>query len=144
MRISDWSSDVCSSDLYLRRSQPPLHPGTAVRSASSRPAQAPLPSGEGGDPLAARPAERLPLPSALPACHRSLPRRAAGPSRNRGRALVRLPSPRLTMAEKENDPPFDAGAFVFHAPAGPETPLTIAPPRDRKSVGRGKSRYKRV
>src|SRR3546814_11824485 len=61
MRISDWSSDVCSSDLlggrarrrprghhvsrprggdrrhrgYLRRSQPPLQPGTAVRSASS-------------------------------------------------------------------------------------------------------------
>src|SRR3546814_13639571 len=103
MRISDWSSDVCSSDLYLRRSQPPLHPGTAVRSASSRPAQVPLPSGEGGDPLAARPAERLPLPSALPACHRSLPRRAAGPSRNRGRALVRLPSQRLTMAEKEHD-----------------------------------------
>src|SRR3546814_8004076 len=32
------------------------------------------------------------------------------------------------MAEKENDPPFDAGAFVFHAPAGTEAPLLIDSP----------------
>src|SRR3546814_10362803 len=34
MRISDWSSDVCSSDLHTRRlaaATQPIHPNTAIR-----------------------------------------------------------------------------------------------------------------
>src|SRR3546814_817066 len=39
MRISDWSSDVCSSDLGLRRSSPASHALSSARTAGSPPSR---------------------------------------------------------------------------------------------------------
>src|SRR3546814_16223539 len=48
MRISDWSSDVCSSDLLRRRALQPVHRHSASRLSrrSSRPARRPGPGAQ--------------------------------------------------------------------------------------------------
>src|SRR3546814_9936745 len=40
MRISDWSSDVCSSDLHLRFRRPHVHSAARTRTRPHRPARA--------------------------------------------------------------------------------------------------------
>ncbi|CAA9272482.1 MAG: ABC transporter, ATP-binding protein (cluster 5, nickel/peptides/opines), partial [uncultured Acetobacteraceae bacterium] len=74
--------------------QPPLHAGAAVRGAAHRNAQAGLRGGEGRDTLAAEPAARLPLPPALPARLRPLPRGAAGAEAGGGGPHQRVPPER--------------------------------------------------
>src|SRR3546814_5074568 len=41
MRISDWSSDVCASDLITQRNQPPLRKPPPARRSAPEPAGAP-------------------------------------------------------------------------------------------------------
>ena len=78
----------------LRRAEPSLHAGAARGGAAARHAPARLRADQGRDPLAARPAARLPLPSALPARHAALPDRAAGLARDRAGLDQRLPPQR--------------------------------------------------
>src|SRR5205823_417387 len=67
---------------------PPVHEGTAVGGAGARPdapAPADRPRRRPAEP--GPPAERLSLPHALPAGGGALPRRGAGPARDRARPL---------------------------------------------------------
>ena len=76
----------------LRRPAPSLHAGAALRdpgAATARAARAHHPAGRRAEPD--RSAVRLPSASALPACDRALPRRAARADRRR-RPRHRLPS----------------------------------------------------
>src|SRR3546814_2652924 len=66
MRISDWSSDVCSSDLYLERGQARPLAGKIARDAIADP--------DPGDHQRRQPDEREELPHALDEAPR--PRRA--------------------------------------------------------------------
>jgi N-formylglutamate deformylase len=74
--------------------QPSLHAGAARRGPAARHPPAPVRAGEGRDPVAARPAERLPFPPALPARHGALPQRGPGLARDRARPPFRLPPQR--------------------------------------------------
>ena len=67
----------------VRPSQPPLYPGVAGRGAEARRGAARLQADRGRAALAARSADRLRLPSALPARHAALQSRAPGPERGR-------------------------------------------------------------
>src|SRR3546814_13468929 len=69
MRISDWSSDVCSSDLYLERGQARPLAGKIARDAIADP--------DPGDHQRREPDEREELPHALDEAPR--PRRAVAP-----------------------------------------------------------------
>src|SRR3546814_6869595 len=62
MRISDWSSDVCSSDLSLRQLRP-VH-RRRPRRGISRPDPAPSGRAVDGGPVQAAAADELPLSSA--------------------------------------------------------------------------------
>src|SRR3546814_4893648 len=77
MRISDWSSDVCSSDLH--RTQPVIHP--AGRGQGRRPRQGRHPPARAG---AAREGRRLPAAAAGQArAARTAPADPAGGSQAR-------------------------------------------------------------
>ena len=65
----------------VRPSQPPLYAGAAGRGAQARRGAARLQADRGRAALAARSADRLRLPPALPARHAALQGRASGPKR---------------------------------------------------------------
>ena len=86
--------EAAPAEEVFRRAEPPLHPGAAGRGAAHRDAQARLRGRQGRDPLAAEPAARLPLPPALPARLRPLPRGAAGAQTGGGGPHQRVPPQR--------------------------------------------------
>ena len=81
--------------------EPSLYAGAARGGAAHRDDQARLRLAQGRAALAAASAERLPFPSALPACLRPLPRGAAGFPADRAQAQVGLPSQRRRLIGKE-------------------------------------------
>ena len=82
-----------TADLFASP-EPSLHARAPLGGAAHRPAEVVLQAGQGRDPVAAQPADGMPLPPALSAGHAALRGRAAGAARDRARPPVRLPPER--------------------------------------------------
>src|SRR3546814_14883791 len=80
MRISDWSSDVCSSDLVAGAAVPGVFAGRHSARVCTLPARAGMPGGRGPGPVRPAPGVRR-MGAALGAAHPSLRRHSSGERR---------------------------------------------------------------
>src|SRR3546814_16493200 len=129
MRISDWSSDVCSSDLDRSRSRSP--PDSSSRRGGRRPLPSALevrPARRSGHPSGRKPETASPATALPPASSPPPPRPA-----DAGAPTRRPPHPLRPSVPSSDIRPFGAGRIIAYL-AG----------RDRKSVVEGKSVYVRV
>jgi hypothetical protein len=103
--------------------EPSVHAGAARRGRPRRGEKARVRAGEGRDPVAARSAERLPLPPALPARDAALPRGLAAAARDRaGTPLGVLAQRGLDRRRGMSE------AFSRHDPTGAPAPLVLDSP----------------
>src|SRR3546814_257825 len=155
MRISDWSSDVCSSDLEHRRpdhrAATVRHGGVAARRGGrglERLARAARPAPDPGQAVGTAAGAGLPVPALdrlrqpRDRLRRELLIDARPAARAAGRPTARLPGARETVPvelELHNEPlplsaPFRIAGHVFEA-----MPATVVTLRDGDYIGRGEA-----
>ena len=89
--------EVLADGGAVRGAQPSLHAGPARRGAAHLLREAPVPADQGRDPLAPRPATRVPFPSALSPGDAALRRGSAGLEGDRAGPPLGLPPQRPLM-----------------------------------------------